>query len=137
MKIVIPGVPRTKKNSQNVVFVGDRCPVCHKGKRAVPMPSTAYKVYEKEAISRIKSQNVSPVTERCNVKCAYYLPLNKDGSMPKRLPDLANLLEATNDILVAAKVIPDDNVAYIASHDGSAVIFSNEDSRVEIEIKPL
>lgn len=137
LKIVIPGIPRTKKNSQNVVFVGARCPTCHKGKRAIITPSTAYKIYEKEAVKSIRvmfPNELSLVDQKVNIKCVYHFPLNKDGSIPKRIPDLTNLLEATDDILVSAKIVKDDNATIIASHDGSRVYFDNEDPRVEVEI---
>ena len=133
MKITITGVPRTKKNSQSVHYVGVRCPKCKKGTRAVVAPSSAYKVYEAQAVRQIQKPG-APIAHAVNVKCVYYLPLNKDGSMPKRLPDLTNLLEATDDILVRAGVLIDDNLSVIASHDGSRAVFGNEAPRTEIEI---
>lgn len=43
-------------------------------------------------------------------------------------------LSATDDILVRAGVLIDDNLSVIASHDGSRAVFGNEAPRTEIEI---
>ena len=48
--------------------------------------------------------------------------------------DLTNLLNATNDILVKAGVLEDDNCKIVVSHDGSRVFYDKENPRVEIEI---
>lgn len=62
-----------------------------------------------------------------NMKCLYFMPT-------KRLVDLANLLEATCDILVHYRVLRDDNSRIIVSHDGSRVQYDKKNPRVEIEI---
>ena len=48
--------------------------------------------------------------------------------------DLANLLEATNDMLVKHGVLADDNRKIVASHDGSRVFLDREHPRVDITI---
>lgn len=62
-----------------------------------------------------------------NVQCVYYMPT-------RHRVDLVNLLEATNDILVAGGVLADDNCKVIAAHDGSRVDFDKYNPRVEITI---
>ena len=65
-----------------------------------------------------------------SVKCLYYMST-------KRRPDLTNLLEATDDILVYYGVLEDDNYNIIASHDGSRVYVDKNNSRTEVFIEPF
>ena len=53
----------------------------------------------------------------------------------RRKVDLANLLNGTDDALVHAEVIEDDNCKIIVGHDGSRVYYDKNNPRVEIEIK--
>ena len=123
----IPGRPVTKKNSQQMA----RNP---KTGRLFPVPSKQYKTYEKAAKVALHPLLITPINSPVNVRVVYHLQLNKDGSLPKNLPDLTNLLEATDDILVKYKVIQDDNVSIVASHDGSRAIFTSEEPYTEVEI---
>lgn len=129
MKIVIHGNPVTKKNSQNVVFVGEKCPVCHKGKRAIPMQSSQYKMYEKLAAKELPTMD-APIDKPVEVTCLFYMKT-------QRAVDLTNLEEAIDDILVKYGVLADDNNKIIVSHDGSRVLYDKDDPRVEIEIKEI
>ena len=52
-----------------------------------------------------------------------------------RRVDLANLLEATCDILTHYGVLKDDNSRIVASHDGSRVLLDREHPRAEIYIE--
>lgn len=126
--IRIPGTPVTKKNSMQMAYNP-------KTKRWFPVPSKAYRVYEKsakEAMANIAHN--SPIDSPVEIICLYYLPLNKDGSKPKKKPDLTNLLGATDDILVKYNVISDDNIDIIYSHDGSRAEFTDAEPRTEIFI---
>lgn len=67
---------------------------------------------------------------KVNVKCIYFMPT-------KRRVDLVNLQEATLDVLVAYKIIDDDNSQIVASMDGSRVYYDKENPRTEIEISCL
>lgn len=120
MKLIIKGKPITKKNSQRII--------------TKPFPriiqSKAYIDYEKLAIMQIKANQRLEIENKINLKCIYYMPT-------KHRVDLTNLLNATCDILVKAKVIKDDNANIVASHDGSRVLFDKLDPRVEIEIQEL
>ena len=121
----IPLRPITKKNSQQIIKV--------KGKR-IPIPSAQYTRYEKDA-GYFLIPSEPPIAYPVNVKCVYYFHPNKDGSIPKKPPDLTNLLEATDDVLVKYRIIADDNCTIIVTHDGSTVIYDPyHDECTEIEI---
>lgn len=120
----IHGVPRTKKNSQQIIQV----PIPGTGKkRPIPIPSKDYKQYREDFLWQIPGYAKKAYEEPLNLKCVYYMPT-------KRRVDLINLLEATCDILVDANVLADDNCQIVVSHDGSRVFYDKNDSRVEIEI---
>lgn len=130
IKYTIPGIPRTKKNSQRIVTLKTK-----NGKsRSIIMPSKAYVEYEKEAKQYLEKP-VSVIDYPISIKCIYFMPLNKDGTIPKLRPDLCNLIEATCDILVKHNIIADDNCEIIKSHDGSRVYFTNTEPRAEIVIE--
>ena len=128
IKITIPGNPITKKNSQRIVHIGQKCPVCKRGNRVVPLPSQAYETYEGVAGWYIRGdlRNLK-INRPVNVKCIYWM--EKDIAV-----DLANLLEATNDMLVKHGVLADDNRKIVATHDGSRVFVDPENPRVDITI---
>ena len=50
---------------------------------------------------------------------------------------VANLIEATCDILVKAKVLADDNSQIVAAHDGSRVDYDKKNPRAEIWIEEM
>ena len=50
-----------------------------------------------------------------------------------RRVDLANLIEATTDILVKAHVLEDDNSRIVAAHDGSRVDYDKKNPRAEFD----
>ena len=118
MRLVLLGDPRTKKNSQRIVIAGSRRMI---------KPSRAYEQYEADCLLQIK-RPFSPIVQPVNVKCVYYMATS-------RKVDLANLLEATDDILVKAGVLADDNSRIIISHDGSRVRYDKDNPRVEVEIE--
>ena len=120
--------PVTKKNSQRLVNI--------KG-RIVPLPSEAYKRYEAQAGQYLRPPPEKPIDYPVEISCVYMLPLNKDGSRPKRQPDLTNLLEATHDVLVKYKIIADDNVSVIVSVDGSRAYYTREDPKTIITITEI
>ena len=121
MKIVLYGRPITKKNSGRIVMAG-RYPKL--------LPSKAYVEYEKDCLTQITGKQRLKLDGAYNVKCSYYMPT-------RHRVDLTNLLNATNDILVAAKVLKDDNCKIVVSHDGSRVFYDKENPRVEIEIEEV
>lgn len=119
MKIVIQGQPRTKKNSSQIAF---------KGNKRVILPSKAFQAYEKVALMQLA--RVQAVPGPVSVLCRYYL---QDRA---HWPDLVGLLQATSDILQAAKVIDDDK--YIVNYDGSMIAgLDKNNPRVEIVIHQI
>lgn len=125
IRFFIPGMPVTKKNSMQMAFNP-------KTKKWFPVPSKAYKRYEKAAAEALDTNGSKefPIAEKVNVCCVYMLPQNKDGTEPKKKPDLANLIEATTDILVKYKILTDDNVGIVARHDGSHAAFVDDESQI-------
>ena len=125
MKLTLYGNPVTKKNSQRILYkftkLGRKTPFI--------APSKAYVDYETDCLRQIKRPR-SPVSARVNVRCVYYMKT-------ARRVDLANLIEATTDILVKARVLEDDNSKIVAAHDGSRVELDREKPRVEIEIEGM
>lgn len=120
--------PVTKKNSQQIIRVNGRMMIT---------PSAQYRKYEKQS-GFFLIPTEPPIDYPVNVSCKYYFHPNKDGSIPKNLPDLVNLIEATCDCLVKHKVIKDDNCRIIRSHDGSEVIYdADHEEMTEVEIRPL
>ena len=122
VKFSIAGAPRTKKNSQQLI----RLP---SGRRMVK-PSEKYEEYERAALLQLKHLRrllPGPIDCPVNIKCVYYMPT-------LRRVDLTNLEEATDDILVRAGIIADDNSKIVAGHDGSRVRLDRQLPRVEIEI---
>jgi Holliday junction resolvase RusA-like endonuclease len=119
-EFTIPIAPATKKNSQRIVMAHGRPFI---------MPSKLYKDYEKSAGFFIKNKNLN-IDYPINLKAVYYMPT-------RRRVDLVNLLEATCDVLVAYKVVADDNSKVIASMDGSRVYYDKESPRAEITITKI
>lgn len=117
MTLTILGEPRTKKNSQRLIRAG---------LRTIPIYSEAYEQYRADFLRQVigrKHMIESPV----NIKCVYYMRTH-------RKVDLVNLIEATNDLLVDAMVLQDDNSNIVVGHDGSRVKYDKMNPRVEITI---
>lgn len=91
------------------------------------IPSRQYREYERNAGQALRRWSMARINEPVNVKAVYYMPTR--GRV-----DLLNLLGATCDILVAYKVLEDDNSKIVVSHDGSRVDYDKTNPRVEIEI---
>ena len=121
MKLVLYGDPRTKKNSARILKA-------HANRRIVA-PSEAFMQYQEKCLWQIK-RPYNPITARVNVRCVYYMAT-------RRKVDLANLIEATCDILVKAKVLADDNSQIVAAHDGSRVDYDKKNPRAEIWIEEM
>lgn len=120
MKIVLLGQPVTKKNSQRIITVRGRPMI---------IPSTQYKAYEAACLEQLRYM-YTPVyfTGKVNLQCLYFM-------QTRRRVDLVNLLEGTQDILVAAGFLTDDNSNVICGVDGSRVFYDKENPRVEITIE--
>lgn len=93
------------------------------------IPSKQYKAYESDFVAQCIDLGVygENLSKRLNIACVYYMKT-------RRITDLTNLLSATMDCLVKAKVIQDDNYKIAYSHDGSRVFYDKYNPRVEITI---
>lgn len=117
--ITLYGDPRTKKNSQRLVRAG---------LKVIPIASRAYEDYEADCIRQIPPNcRVLDINFGVNLCCVYY-------TATRRRVDLVNLIEATNDILVKAGVLRDDNSRIVVAHDGSRVKYDKMNPRAEITI---
>lgn len=119
MNLTLYGDPRTKKNSARILK-------SRSGGRFVA-PSKAYVDYETDCLRQIKRPR-SPISARVNVRCVYYMKT-------ARRVDLANLIEATTDILVKARVLEDDNSKIVVAHDGSRVELDRENPGWKLRLK--
>jgi Holliday junction resolvase RusA-like endonuclease len=121
ISIILPGRPITKKNHERI------CVNSKTGKHFIRQ-SEQYEQYETDCLWRIKAQYRGPVlTEPISLKCLYWLP-NRKG-----WPDLAGLIQATQDILQKAGVIENDK--QVVSLDGSRIMGVDKDyPRTEVYI---
>lgn len=122
MKIVIPGEPRTKKNSQQIL-------INKATGRPFIMPSKEYKAYEARCIVWMPRLE-KPIDEPVNVQCIFY-------RSTRRRVDLVNLIECVQDILVKYGVLADDNRNVVYAVDGSRVFYDKTSPRTEITIEPI
>ena len=94
------------------------------------MPSKQYEQYRRDCLRQIVGDAKQRIETRVNVKYLFYMET-------RRKVDLTNLEESLDDILVDAGVLADDNSRIVAGHDGSRVLYSKENPRVEIEIEEM
>lgn len=120
LRLIILGNPATKKNSQQIYRNAKT------GKSFITQ-SKRYKEYAKTFLWQVPYQAKININYPVNLKCIYY-------RQTKHRVDLVNLLNATNDLLVEAGVLEDDNCKIVFSHDGSEVRWDKDNPRVEIEI---
>lgn len=99
MFVVLLGNPVTKKNSQRIITIGGRPRI---------LQSQRYIEYERSCLEQIRYmyRDLQPVREGSTMVCVYHRQDN-------RRCDLSNLVEATQDILVEAGVLPDDGHKYL------------------------
>lgn len=123
MQIIIPIIPRSKKNSQEIVFnkrTGHRMVIQNK----------KYTEFEKECKKYIPILREPPINYPINLKCKFYVP-------DARKRDIANYIEAIQDILVKYKVLSDDNYHIVSSLNGCSMEIDRENSRIEINIEKI
>ena len=122
MKITIPLLCRSKKNSQQIIFNKNT------GKPMI-IQSKYYHEFEQNCgyfLQRYAKHIDYPV----NLKCTFYVP-------DKRKRDIVNLLNAVQDILVKYDVIADDNYSIVVGLDGSRIIYEKGREETVIEIKEI
>ena len=121
---VLPVIPRTKKNSQQMVQ-------SKKTGRWFPVPSKQYKQFEKECGKYLKEIiPTNPIAVPVNIRCYFYMPT-------ERPVDLTNLLEAVDDVLVKYGILEDDNNKIVAGHDGSRVYVDKGNPRIVVSVEEL
>lgn len=121
LKLTIPVIPRSKKNSQEIVFnkrTGHRMVIQNK----------KYTEYEKECKKYIPTDLIVPINYPINLQCNFYV---NDA----RRRDIANYIEAIQDILVKYGVLEDDNYEIVSSLDGCSMEIDRENPRVVIIIE--
>lgn len=122
MKFIIPVNPRSKKNSQEIVFnrkTGHRMVIQNK----------RYTEFERECKKHIPKIE-TPINLPINLQCNFYV-------CDARKRDIANYIEAIQDILVKYNLLEDDNYKIVASLNGCSMEIDRENPRIEIEIKEI
>lgn len=122
MKIIIPVIPRSKKNSQQII-------INPRTRRPMIIQSKLYANFEREC-GKFLLKYKSNIDYSINLKIEFYVP-------DKRRRDIANYIEAIQDILVKYQVLKDDNYNIIQSLDGTRMHVDKQNPRVEIEITKL
>lgn len=125
LKIMIPIEPRSKKNSMQIIRVGQTPRL---------IPSKQYTLWRDGCCDYIWLNYPDirdlMIDEPINLKITYYM-----GT--RRKVDITNLHSAVSDMLVDAHIIKDDNRDICAAYDGSRVLYDKAAPRCEIEITPL
>lgn len=120
MQITIPVNPRSKKNSQEIVFnkkTGHRMVIQNK----------RYTEFEKQCKEHMPKVE-TPINYAINLQCKFYV-------CDARKRDIANYLEAIQDILVKYKILEDDNYTIVSSLNGCSMEIDRENPRIEITIE--
>ena len=129
MRIVFDWIMPSLKNSKQVFCQ-------RRGKKIIPvvLPSTAYQDWHKEESEKLK--NVEKI-EWWNLKFYYkfFIPKNKDWSIPARKFDYSNKIESINDLLVDLWIIEDDNYSIISEVFIDSEIVEFWEWKVELNIE--
>lgn len=123
IKINIPVNPRSKKNSQEIVFnrkTGHRMVIQNK----------RYTEFEKECKKHIPVLREPPINYPINLQCKFYV-------CDARKRDIANYLEAIQDILVKYGILEDDNYNIVSSLNGCSMAIDRDKPRIEIIIEKI
>jgi Holliday junction resolvase RusA-like endonuclease len=119
LNFVVNVNPRSKKNSQEIVFNRKT------GKRMV-IQNKRYTEFEKECKQYMPKLD-KPIDYPINLQCKFYV-------CDARKRDIANYLEAIQDVLVKYKVLEDDNYNIVSSLNGCSMEIDRENNRIEITI---
>lgn len=157
IKLVFPGNCIVKKNSaKSVGFRKDKEGKFNiiKSKNGVPINlhyySDAYKAWAKEAVKACHSFKYMnrdvikfPIADRLNLKCIFWFDRNTQC-------DMSNLYEGVQDVLAgnsgislrgisdeSYRIIEDDSVRFIGSHDGSRFLLDYTNPRTEVYLQPF
>jgi Holliday junction resolvase RusA-like endonuclease len=130
LKIIIRVPPVTKKNSPDIIDIGDRCPCCGRGCRSKPLPSKQFRRYQEDCGWFLGS--VRGIAIDCPVNIEAHYCIDRDI-----ISDLTNYHAALHDVLTHYGVIRDDNRHIIVSTDGSRVHVDRVNPRTEVTITPI
>lgn len=122
MRIVIPLLCRSKKNSEQII-------VNPRTNKPMIIQSKYYRQFERDCgifLKRYAKHINTPV----NLKCLFIVP-------DKRKRDLTNLENALADIMIKYGVIEDDNYNIVAGWDGSRIIYEKGKEEIIIEIEEI
>lgn len=119
LTIIIPINPRSKKNSQQIVFN-------KKTKRAMVIQNKNYTQFEKDCKPFMPILD-KPIDYPINLRVDFYV-------CDARKRDIANYIEAIQDILVKYKILKDDNYNIVASIDGCSMQINRDYPHCEILI---
>lgn len=120
LTFTIPLDPKSKKNSQQIIYIG--------GKPRI-VQGTVYKKYAKLCAPHMPFLK-APINEPVNLKCVFY-------RQTRRPIDLSNLQAAICDILVEYGILADDCRDIVAAMDGSEVLYDKENPRTEVTITAI
>lgn len=118
IKFTIPVNPRSKKNSQQIIFNRKT------GKRQI-IQNKNYLEFEKSC--KAYMPKINTIDYSINLQCDFYV-------CDARKRDIANYIEAIQDILVKYKIIDDDNYKIVSSLDNCTMQIDRQNPRVEVII---
>lgn len=101
-----------------------------KDQKAIYRPERGLQAVRSGGLMVLYPKPIKPLEGRYRVATVFYMPT-------RRRTDLTNLIEAAHDVLVAGKILEDDNFTIIASLDGSRVMYDKANPRTEIFIEEL
>ena len=122
LNFVVNVNPRSKKNSQEIVFNRKT------GKRMV-IQNKRYTEFEKECKQYMPKLD-KPIDYPVNLSCKFYV-------CDARKRDIANYLEAIQDVLVKYKVLEDDNYNIVSSLNNCSMEIDRDNNRIEISIDKI
>jgi hypothetical protein len=126
-RLVLPGIPRTKKTSNRTFEIGRRCRACYRGLRTVVMPSEAWEVWCKTLAPLIRSAlplRWQPIAYPVNCAALFYRDALRGDSH--------GFYQGLADVLQHAGLVADDK--WIVSWDGSRLLKDTSRPRVELVI---
>jgi Holliday junction resolvase RusA-like endonuclease len=122
MKLILPGRPYTKKNSQRILKN-------HRTGRPFIAQSEQYEQYEEQCLWYLNGKGEA-YQQGIHLICRYWMP---DLSS---WPDLVGLIQATQDILQKDGIIKNDR--QVCNLDGSRIVgVDKQNPRTEIIIEEM
>lgn len=125
LRLVLPSAPRTKKTSNRIFFLGQRCSACSRGSRAKVMPSEAWETWCNRLTPQIKAAlpaGWKPIDFAVNCAALFYQDVDR--------ADACGLYQGLADLLQHAGVVANDR--WIRTWDGSLPLKDAQNPRVEL-----